>query len=97
MLHFGILNNSKVLHIIDINNKNICGNKLMNKVIKYNDLNNKYKLCKLCSNKFIKKITINNIIFYKLYNLLFESIDDICLKREYGENFLSNGDLDIRI
>ena len=95
MLHFGILNNSKVLHIIDVNNKNICSNKLMNKVIMYNDLNNKYKLCKLCSNRFIKKITINNIIFYKLYNLLYESIDDICLKREYAE-ILSNGDLDIK-
>lgn len=92
ILKLGLLNKSKILHFIDIDNKNICNNRIINKIIDNNTLN-KFKLCKLCCNKIIDKVEINKNIFLKFKNILYESQENICINKKYG--IIQNGYINI--
>lgn len=93
ILKFGILKKSKVIHFIDINNKNICNNRIITELKEENLSGKKYKLCKLCSSKILDKININHNIFFKFDNILFKSENDIFLDKKYA--IIDNGYLNI--
>lgn len=93
ILKFGILKKSKIVHFIDINNKNICSNRIIDQLIDENLSEKKYKLCKLCCSKMIQKIEINNNIFFKFQNILYKSENDIFLDKKYA--IIDNGYLNI--
>lgn len=94
ILKFGILKKNKVVHFIDINNKNICSNRIIDELVDENlSEKKKYKLCKLCCSKMINKICINNNTFFKFQNILYSSENDIFLKKYFA--IIDNGYLNI--